>query len=75
MPLIPVYAVALNVLLWVSLCALAPALSGWPSIIRWLLVLLAPSALFALGLRIMADRRATLAVITAMSLGFAASVV
>lgn len=74
MPLLALYCVALNALLWLSRATLAPSISGAPSYWRWGLVLLAPCALFAAALRALPSRRGPLAFVTAASITVIATI-
>jgi hypothetical protein len=68
MPVLAVYCVAINSLLWLSRATLAPSFAGSPSIWRWTLVLLGPCALFAAALRALPSRRGPLAFVTCLSI-------
>lgn len=68
MPFVALYTAALNVLLWLSHLAFRASDAGSSSALRWGLVLLAPSALFAAALRALPSRRAPLAAVTAVSI-------
>jgi hypothetical protein len=65
-PVVPLYALGFNALLWLSRLVLAPGLAESP-LARWGLTLLAPCAFFAALTRLSPERRPALTLVTAVS--------
>jgi hypothetical protein len=68
MPVVAVYALAFNVLLWTARFALESWLPGHSTLFRWGVILIAPVALMLAAYRAMGTKRSAIIVVTVISL-------